>query len=113
MSRRLLMLSFAFVPLLLAVLAVGGALFLRQGGLAPYRVPAGGAPTVAAAPEQVARGEYLARLGNCAGCHTTRGGVPLSGGRAFPSQYGTLYSTNLTPDPRTGIGDWSGVRLVL
>lgn len=109
MSRRLLMLSFALVPLLLALLAVGGALFLRQGGLAPYRVPAGGAPAVAAAAEQVARGEYLAQLGNCAGCHTTRGGVPLSGGRAFPSQYGTLYSTNLTPDPHTGIGDWSAV----
>jgi len=107
MSRRLLMLSFALVPALLAVLAVGGALFLRQGGFAPYRVPAGGPPAGAPAPQQVARGEYLAELGNCAGCHTARGGVPFAGGRAFPSDYGTIYSTNLTPDPRTGLGDWS------
>lgn len=107
MKRGLLVLSVALVPALLALLAVGGALFLRQGGFAPYRVPAGGPPTAAPAPEQVARGEYLAQLGNCAGCHTERGGVPFSGGRAFPSDYGTIYSTNLTPDPRTGLGDWS------
>src|SRR5690606_13428113 len=53
------------------------------------------------------RGEYLARLGNCETCHTPRGGVPFAGGRAFPTPYGTVYSSNLTPDVTHGLGDWS------
>lgn len=60
-----------------------------------------------AAPEQVERGEYLARIGNCAGCHTAPGGEPYAGGRPLASPFGTFYAPNITPDPSTGIGRWS------
>ncbi len=61
------------------------------------------------APEaaRIARGAYLARAGNCAGCHTERGGVPYAGGRGITTPFGTVYASNLTPDDETGIGRWS------
>ena len=65
------------------------------------------APAVAATPELLARGAYLARLGNCAACHTTRGGTPYAGGRGIDTPFGTVDSSNLTPDAQTGIGSWS------
>jgi mono/diheme cytochrome c family protein len=52
-------------------------------------------------------GEYLVRAGNCFSCHTVRDGQPYAGGRAIRTPYGTLYSSNITPDPQTGIGKWS------
>lgn len=58
-------------------------------------------------PQQIERGAYLARAGNCVTCHTTRGGAPFSGGRGIDTPFGTVYSTNLTPDVATGIGSWS------
>lgn len=60
----------------------------------------------AATPVQIARGEYLARLGNCAGCHTARGGEPYAGGKAIATPFGSIYASNLTPDKATGIGAW-------
>ena len=62
---------------------------------------------VNATPELLARGAYLARAGNCAACHTTRGGVPYAGGRGIDTPFGMVYSSNLTPDIGTGIGSWS------
>src|SRR5689334_4226494 len=71
-------------------------------------------PTIAATPqpfsqtdEQIARGEYLVRAGDCIACHTARGGAPYAGGRAITTPFGTVYSTNITPDARTGIGTWT------
>jgi mono/diheme cytochrome c family protein len=55
----------------------------------------------------VARGKYLAILGDCAGCHTQPHGPAYAGGLPFNAQFGTVYSTNITPDPETGIGKWS------
>lgn len=55
----------------------------------------------------IARGEYLARAGNCMGCHTTRGGTPFAGGRGIETPFGTIYAPNLTPDPETGLGAWT------
>lgn len=57
----------------------------------------------------VERGEYLARAGGCATCHTDKseGAVPFAGGRAIASPYGRLFTPNITPDAETGIGDWS------
>jgi mono/diheme cytochrome c family protein len=55
----------------------------------------------------VARGEYLARAGNCMHCHTERGGAPYAGGRALETPFGSVYTSNLTPDADTGIGHWS------
>ncbi len=54
-----------------------------------------------------ARGQYLVQAGNCIACHTARGGSPLSGGRGIETPFGTVYSSNLTPDPATGIGQWN------
>ncbi len=62
----------------------------------------------AAAPELLARGEYLARAGNCIGCHTLRGGVPFAGGRGIETPFGTVFTSNLTPDAETGLGAWNG-----
>lgn len=65
-------------------------------------------PTPAAfAPEMVARGEVLAGAGYCSTCHTTNGGQPFAGGYPMKTGFGTIYSTNITPDAKTGIGTWS------
>jgi mono/diheme cytochrome c family protein len=58
-------------------------------------------------PEMVARGEKIAMLGDCNICHTAPGGRALAGGLALPTPFGTIYSTNITPDADTGIGRWS------
>jgi mono/diheme cytochrome c family protein len=53
------------------------------------------------------RGAQLAALGDCATCHTAPGGETFAGGRPVPTPFGTIYSTNITPDLATGIGRWS------
>ncbi|MDC8785429.1 cytochrome c [Roseateles koreensis] len=60
-----------------------------------------------AKPEQIARGSYLARAGNCMGCHTAVGGRPYAGGRAIATPFGSVFSPNLTPDIQHGLGAWS------
>jgi len=60
-----------------------------------------------ATPQLVERGRYLALAGNCAGCHTTRGGQAYAGGLPIETPFGTVYSSNLTPDAKAGIGSWS------
>ena len=52
-------------------------------------------------------GVYAMRLADCAGCHTAEGGEAFAGGRAIPSPFGVIYSSNITPDPEFGIGGWS------
>jgi mono/diheme cytochrome c family protein len=56
----------------------------------------------------ISRGRYLVRAGDCKACHTADGGQPFAGGRAVPTPFGTIYSTNITPDNDTGIGRWDG-----
>jgi mono/diheme cytochrome c family protein len=58
-------------------------------------------------PSIVARGEYLAQAGDCVACHTAPGGKLFAGGRAMPTPFGTLFTSNVTPDPETGIGKWT------
>jgi len=65
----------------------------------------------AAAAADAERGRYLATAGNCIACHTRAGGEPFAGGRAFDTPFGTLYSSNITPDAKTGIGRWSAADL--
>ena len=55
----------------------------------------------------IARGGQLAALGDCAVCHTEANGALNAGGRAIETPFGTIWSTNITPDPATGIGAWS------
>ena len=59
------------------------------------------------APELVAKGEALAGGGYCAACHTARGGEKFAGGYAMATPFGVIYSTNITPDPETGIASCS------
>ena len=54
----------------------------------------------------VKRGRDLAATGNCSTCHTLRGGRDFAGGRPVPTPFGTIYSSNITPDAETGIGRW-------
>src|SRR3979411_3336489 len=57
--------------------------------------------------DTIRRGVQLAALGDCATCHTAPGGETFAGGRPVPTPFGTIYSTNITPDLTTGIGHWS------
>ena len=58
-------------------------------------------------PETIERGRVLAALGNCAICHTAEAGQRNAGGRWMETPFGRIATTNLTPDPETGIGTWS------
>jgi len=58
-------------------------------------------------PALVKRGRDLAAIGNCSDCHTVKGGKTFAGGLPVPTPFGTIYSSNITPDPDTGIGRWS------
>jgi mono/diheme cytochrome c family protein len=64
-------------------------------------------PSSSATEQQIARGAYLARAGDCMACHTARGGQPYAGGRAIPTPFGTMYAPNITADKETGLGSWS------
>lgn len=65
------------------------------------------ATSVPVTPQLLERGAYLARAGNCAACHTERGGPAFAGGKGIPTPFGIVYAGNITPDPATGIGNWS------
>lgn len=55
----------------------------------------------------VQRGLYVAQLGDCIACHTAKGGAVMAGGLELNTPMGTIYSSNITPDPETGIGQYS------
>jgi len=90
------------VVILSVAAAAAGALAWRPSiaGIAPP-----GRSSFATA--EVARGAALVALGDCAVCHTAANGRPYAGGRGIPTPFGTVYATNITPDPDTGIGRWS------
>lgn len=79
-------------------------LFSFRAEIAP--IPRSAAGTFDAA--LVARGAELAAIGNCDVCHTRDGGELFAGARPVLTPFGAIYSTNITPDPETGIGNWSG-----
>ncbi|MCH8301558.1 MAG: cytochrome c [Proteobacteria bacterium] len=70
--------------------------------------PAKSTDSAAVAGPQIERGKYLALAGNCASCHTARSDGFMAGGLAFETPFGKIYSTNITPDADTGIGNWTG-----
>jgi mono/diheme cytochrome c family protein len=98
----------------IAILAVIGAVAYvvanRTDGAA------GAAPTLAGAPASagvLARGEYLTKAADCIACHTVpESGKPFAGGVAFKLPVGTIYSSNITADPASGIGSWSDEEFV-
>lgn len=59
------------------------------------------------APALIARGEYVARLSDCVACHSVPGGAPFTGGLEMATPLGAIHTTNVTPDPETGIGRYS------
>ena len=63
--------------------------------------------TEKASSQQLERGAYLAKVGNCAACHTARGGAAFAGGLALHTPFGAVYTSNITPDTSAGIGLWS------
>jgi len=99
MSRRWVI---VVIVIMLAVLALWGAL----AALSPP--PAVFVNAVFATPtsETIEKGRYLAAAGNCESCHTGPDGIPYAGGHSFHTPFGTIYSTNITPDEKTGIGLW-------
>ena len=91
---------------LVAVLVLGAAGFAAyawQPAIDPIEPPAKASFDAA----RVAKGAQLAAIGDCNRCHTRPGGRPYAGARPLPTPFGTIYATNITPDPDTGIGRWS------
>ena len=99
---RRALIRIALVLLGLGLLGVAAVRWLNERGEDPIT-----GTTPPATPELIARGAYLARAGNCMGCHTAQGGAAYAGGRGVPTPFGTIYAPNLTPDAATGIGEWS------
>jgi nicotinate dehydrogenase subunit B len=85
------------------VVGLAAAALGWRAAIAP--IAAGSAKVFTA--EVIERGRVLAAAGDCVVCHTAPGGAPNAGGRAMATKFGTVYSTNLTPDMTAGIGAWS------
>jgi mono/diheme cytochrome c family protein len=114
-ARRILV----SVVAILAVVLLAGVWIIRGPGpmafgtgpnveLADYKgANPTGVPAKLAQASVVERGAYLARAADCMVCHTTQGGKEYAGGLGFKLPFGTLYSTNITPDKETGIGNYS------
>jgi mono/diheme cytochrome c family protein len=69
--------------------------------------PQGVAADAPSESDTIRTGKYLARAGDCIACHSNPGGQPFAGGRPRPTPFGTLYSSNISPDPEYGIGRWT------
>lgn len=95
---------FLFAACIVLAAAVGAFAFAAwRPAIAPVEPPAASSFDAA----QVQRGAQLAAIGNCDVCHSAPGGQPFAGGRAIATPFGTIFSTNITPDAETGIGRWS------
>ncbi len=102
MSRRLVKMTLIFAVSAAVLVALLIGLNLRGED----QLPATATP-VATDAATIARGAYLARAGNCLGCHTARGGAEYAGGRGIETPFGSVFAPNLTPDEATGLGRWS------
>jgi mono/diheme cytochrome c family protein len=98
-GRRLIIAIVAVV----AVVAVIGVLLVWKPAIGPIDPP----KTATFNSGLVTKGAELAAIGNCVVCHTSPGGKAYAGSRALPTPFGTIYSSNITPDTETGIGRWS------
>src|SRR5271170_8232799 len=96
MIRRIAIpvLALAFLGLL------GFSLLSWRADLAPIEPP----NPASFSAESIARGEVLAAEGHCVSCHIRPGGQPLAGGYGVNTPFGIIYGSNITPDPKTGIG---------
>jgi nicotinate dehydrogenase subunit B len=94
---------FAGIAALCAAVAGIALAMLPWRAIAPIARP----DTSVYSAATIARGKQLAALGDCAVCHTGENGIANAGGRPIETPFGTIWSTNITPDPETGIGAWS------
>jgi mono/diheme cytochrome c family protein len=98
--------KFRFLTIAIVAVVVAGCLaaiiYAWQPSIAPI-VPSSAGPFD---PALVRKGSRLALLGDCGTCHTVPGRSVYAGGLALPTPFGTVYSTNITPDAETGIGRW-------
>src|SRR3984893_17559482 len=90
----------------LAVAVFFGALGFFALAWRPAIAPINPPPESSFDADLIAKGEVLAGAGYCMVCHTRLGGQPFAGGYGLRTPFGTIYSTNITPDPETGIGRW-------
>jgi mono/diheme cytochrome c family protein len=97
-----------FAAIVVAGIIAAAAFFFLPAGLdevtASDKQPKG--------QELIERGRYLATAGDCVACHSVAGGGAYAGGLAFKLPFGTIYSSNITPDKETGIGNWSDAEFV-
>jgi mono/diheme cytochrome c family protein len=116
--RRAVRILVSLVVIVIAAIAIGtwiirgpGPLDFSGGAkvaLADYRgTKPSGVPASLEKASLIERGEYLARAADCMVCHTSPGGKEYAGGLGFKLPFGTLYSTNITADKETGIGNYS------
>jgi mono/diheme cytochrome c family protein len=94
------------LAILVAIAVLGSVVFTIwawRGAIDPITPPVASSFDAAL----VAKGEKLADAGFCLTCHTPPKGKPYAGGLSIVTAFGTIYSTNITPDPATGIGSWS------
>jgi mono/diheme cytochrome c family protein len=118
--RRPLLITLA----VLVLMAVAAFLFIvgpgpmafskgRKVDLADYHAASpSGVPAALAQASLIKKGEYLAKAADCLVCHTAKDGEPYAGGFAFVLPFGTLYSTNITPDKATGIGSYTDAQFL-
>jgi mono/diheme cytochrome c family protein len=94
-------------PWMIATIAIG-ALIVAAVAVIVTRLPDPAlAPALAQRQPDAVRGAYIAVLGDCAFCHTSARGQPFAGGLKISTPIGAVYSSNITPDPETGIGRYS------
>src|SRR3954468_9418357 len=91
---------FAASAIVLGILIAGAFLFWPEQAPPPP-------PSIESLNASVEKGHYLATLGNCATCHTARGGQAFAGGVRVNPPFGVLYSTNISSDKEKGIGNWT------
>ena len=101
MPRRWLAWAVSLAALLLLLVLLVAWLNVRG------EAPIDGTPAAVTDPALVQRGAYLARAGNCMGCHSSPAGAAFAGGRGVETPFGTVFASNITPDAKTGIGTWS------
>ena len=92
---RLVLRLLICIVVLLIVGAGGFLLWSQQPEIASVEPPA----RSAFARDLIETGSRLATIGNCDVCHTAHGGPAFAGGRAIPTAFGKIYSTNITPEP--------------
>ncbi|MBT8148127.1 MAG: cytochrome c [Gammaproteobacteria bacterium] len=93
--------------LLIVIIVVGGASWLL------FTPPSLTEQTIPQSEDAVTRGEYLVHAAGCVSCHLSPDDEEsLSGGHALVSEFGTFYVPNITPDPGTGVGGWTGTDFI-